>query len=270
MKLLRMNRGVSMLERLRNQRVVITGAGSGIGRHLALRFASAGARVAVADRNRESAHAVVEQIGGTALAVEMDVTQEDSVAAGMAAVIDGFGGIDVLIANAGIQTISPFEKFDFNAWRALLQVHLDGAFLTSRAMFRHLLESERSGSILVMGSIHSHVGARFKAAYVTAKHGLAGLVRSLAVEGGPHGIRSYLICPGFVDTPLVRKQIPEQAAELGISEDEVVQRVMLGNTVDGQFTTLDEVAETALFLSAFPTNALTGQSIVVSHGADMH
>jgi 3-hydroxybutyrate dehydrogenase len=117
-----------------------------------------------------------------------------------------------------------------------------------------------------MGSVHSHEASPLKSAYVTAKHGLLGLARVLAKEGAAHNVRSYVVCPGFVRTPLVDKQIPEQAKELGISEEEVVRRVMLGGTVDGVFTTIDDVAQTVLFLCAFPSAALTGQSFVVSHG----
>ena len=122
------------------------------------------------------------------------------------------------------------------------------------------------GSILYMGSVHSKTASLLKAPYVTAKHGLLGLARVVAKEGAAHGIRTNVICPGFVRTPLVDKQIPEQAAALGISEDAVIKTVMLKSTVDGEFTTLDDVARTALFLAAFPTDALTGQSINISHG----
>ena len=112
----------------------------------------------------------------------------------------------------------------------------------------------------------SHEASALKAAYVAAKHGLLGLARVMAKEGAHHDVRSNVICPGFVLTPLVEKQIPEQAKELGISEQEVIKNVMLKETVDGEFTTVDDVAETALFLASFGSNALTGQSIVVSHG----
>jgi 3-hydroxybutyrate dehydrogenase len=114
--------------------------------------------------------------------------------------------------------------------------------------------------------VHSKEASMLKAPYVTAKHGLIGLAKVVAKEGGKHGVRANVICPGFVRTPLVDKQIPEQAKELGISEQEVVKNVMLKETVDGEFTTVEDVAQTALFLAAFPSNALTGQSIVVSHG----
>ncbi len=117
-----------------------------------------------------------------------------------------------------------------------------------------------------MGSVHSHEASMYKAPYVTAKHGLLGLCRVLAKEGAEHNVRSHVICPGFVKTPLVEKQIPQQAAEKGISEEEVVNDIMLVNTVDKEFTTVTDIAQLALFLAAFPTNVFTGQSIVASHG----
>jgi 3-hydroxybutyrate dehydrogenase len=131
---------------------------------------------------------------------------------------------------------------------------------------RVMKDAGKGGSIILMGSAHSKVASPLKAPYVTAKHGLLGLARAIAVEGAEFGVRSNVICPGFVRTSLVEKQIPEQARNLGITEEQVVNDVMLKDTVDGEFSTLDDIAETAVFLAAFPTNALTGQSIVVSHG----
>jgi 3-hydroxybutyrate dehydrogenase len=125
---------------------------------------------------------------------------------------------------------------------------------------------QKSGSVILMGSVHSKEASPLKAPYVTAKHGLIGLSRVLPKEGAAYGVRTNVICPGFVLTPLVEKQIPEQSKTLGISEEEVVKKVMLGQTVDGEFTTMEDIAEIALFFAAFPTNALTGQSIVASHG----
>jgi 3-hydroxybutyrate dehydrogenase len=147
----------------------------------------------------------------------------------------------------------------------LLAIHLDGAFLTTRAALRQMYK-QGSGSIIYMGSVHSKEASVLKAPYVTAKHGLLGLARVVAKEGAEHGVRANVICPGFVRTPLVDKQIPEQAKELGISEQDVIEKIMLKDTVDHEFTTIEDVAETALFLAAFNSNALTGQSIIVSHG----
>lgn len=151
----------------------------------------------------------------------------------------------------------------------MLAIHMDGAFLTTRACLQRMYAQRRGGSIIYIGSVHSKEGSKLKAPYVAAKHGLIGLAKVVAKEGAEHGIRANVVCPGFVRTPLVEKQIPEQAKELGITEEQVVHDVMLKETIDGQFTTLDDVARCATFLAFFPSNALTGQSIVVSHGWSM-
>ena len=179
---------------------------------------------------------------------------------------EAYGGCDVLVSNAGIQIVEPVDQFDFAKWKKMLAIHLDGAFLTTRAALRLMYAGGRGGSVIYMGSVHSKEASVLKAPYVTAKHGLIGLAKVVAKEGAKHGVRANVICPGFVRTPLVEKQIPEQAKELGISEEDVIKKVMLKETVDGEFTTVDDVAETALFFAAFPSNALTGQSLVVSHG----
>ncbi|QJE01869.1 3-hydroxybutyrate dehydrogenase [Massilia forsythiae] len=254
---------------LNDKVAVVTGAASGIGKQIARTYFDNGAKVAIADLDLAAAQAAARELdpsGERALAVAMDVTSEEQVEAGIAAVAAKFGGIDVLVSNAGIQIVNPVESFDFGAWKKMLAIHLDGAFLTTRACLKLMYAQGRGGSVIYMGSVHSKEASKLKAPYVTAKHGLVGLAKTVAKEGAAHGVRANVICPGFVRTPLVEKQIPEQARELGISEDEVVKNVMLKDTVDGEFTTVDDVAQTALFLAAFPTNALTGQSIVVSHG----
>ncbi|WEJ71244.1 MULTISPECIES: 3-hydroxybutyrate dehydrogenase [unclassified Pseudomonas] len=251
---------------------VVTGAASGIGKQIALTLAKAGAAVAIADLQQDAAQRVVDEIesaGGKALALAMDVTDEQAVDSGIDRVVATFGSIDILVSNAGIQIVNPLQDFAFADWKKMLAIHLDGAFLTTRAALRHMYPAKRGGVVIYMGSVHSHEASPLKSAYVTAKHGLLGLARTLAKEGGPHGVRSHVVCPGFVRTPLVEKQIPEQAKELGISEEEVVKKVMLGGTVDGEFTTVDDVAQTVLFLASFPSAALTGQSVLVSHGWGM-
>jgi 3-hydroxybutyrate dehydrogenase len=202
---------------------------------------------------------------GQAMAVEMNVTDEGQVNAGIASVIETWKRIDVLVSNAGIQIVHRVEEFPYAAWKKLLAIHLDGAFLTSKACLPHMYKAG-SGSIIFMGSVHSKEASALKSAYVTAKYGLLGLARVLSKEGAAHGVRANVICPGFVKTPLVEKQIPEQARDLGISEREVVENVMLGEIVDKEFTTVEDVAEVAHLFAAFPSNALTGQSLVVSHG----
>ena len=254
--------------RLKDKAAIITGAASGIGREIAIVFAREGAKVAIADLNQNAADATANEIdpsGKRAIGVAMDVASEEQVEAGTAKTIEAFGTLDVLISNAGIQIVAPVVEFDFAKWKRMLAIHLDGAFLTTRAALRQMYK-QKSGSIIYMGSVHSKEASKLKAPYVSAKHALLGLARVVAKEGAEHGVRANVICPGFVRTPLVDKQIPEQAKELGISEQEVIDNVMLKDTVDHEFTTAADVAETALFLAAFGSNALTGQSIIVSHG----
>ena len=254
---------------LKDKVCIITGAASGIGHGIAKRYVADGAKVVIADLKLDAAQKAADELTaqgpGEAIAVEMDVTDEAQVNAGVAKVVETWGKIDVLVSNAGVQIVHPLEDFPFDQWKKLLSIHLDGGFLTSKAVLPHM-QKAGSGAIIFMGSVHSKEASPLKSAYVTAKHGLLGLARVISKEGAKHGIRANVICPGFVKTPLVEKQIPEQARDLGISEEEVVNKVMLGETVDQEFTTIEDVAEVAHVFAAFPTNALTGQSLVVSHG----
>ena len=255
--------------RLKDKVAIVTGAASGIGKEIATVFAREGAKVAIADLAPAAAEATAAALvksGAAAMAVAMDVTDEAQVNAGVAAVVEAWGGVDILVSNAGIQIVHPLEEFSLAEWRKMLAIHLDGAFLTTRACLPQMYKSGRGGSIIYMGSVHSKEASKLKAPYVTAKHGLIGLAKVVAKEGAQHGVRANVICPGFVRTPLVEKQIPEQAKEFGISEEDVVKKIMLKDTVDGEFTTLQDVAEIALLFASFPSNALTGQSLVVSHG----
>jgi 3-hydroxybutyrate dehydrogenase len=257
--------------RLKGKVAIVTGAASGIGKEIAAAYVREGAKVAIADLNQAAADATAAELGGPehAIGIAMDVTSEAQVDAGTEAVIRTFGSLDILVSNAGIQTVAPIEQFEFAKWKQMLAIHLDGAFLTTRAALRQMYKQPSGGSIILMGSVHSKEASMLKAPYVTAKHGLIGLSKVIAKEGAKHNVRSNVICPGFVLTPLVEKQIPEQAKEFGISEEDVVKKIMLKDTVDGEFTTVQDVAEAAVFFAAFPTNALTGQSLIVSHGWSM-
>jgi len=247
----------------------VTGAASGIGKEIALEYVRAGASVAIADINLAASEATAAEInkgGGKAIGLAVDVTSEEQVEAGVAKTIAAFGNVDILVSNAGIQIVHPIEEFSYAEWKKMLAIHLDGAFLTTKACVRQMKKSGKGGSLIYMGSVHSKLASVLKAPYVTAKHGLIGLCKTVSKEGGKYGIRANVICPGFVRTPLVEKQIPEQAKALGISEDDVIKKVMLKETVDGEFTTVQDVAEVALLFAGFESNALTGQSLVVSHG----
>lgn len=257
---------------LKDKVCIITGGASGIGLCIAERYITDGARVVIADLKLEAAEKTAQALTakgpGKAMAVEMNVTDEAQVNDGVAKVVAAWGAVDVLVSNAGIQIVHPLEDFPFEDWKKLLAIHLDGAFLTSKACLPHMYKAG-GGSIIFMGSVHSKEASPLKSAYVTAKHGLLGLARVISKEGGTKGVRANVICPGFVKTPLVEKQIPEQARDLGISEEEVVNKIMLGETVDKEFTTVEDVAEVAWMFAAFPSNALTGQSLNVSHGWSM-
>ena len=254
---------------LKDKVAFITGSASGIGKEIAIVFAKQGAKIVIADLNKEAADATAAELkatGAEAIGVAVDVTNEDQVNAAVEEAAKAFGGIDILVSNAGIQIVHPVEEFTFADWKKMLAIHLDGAFLTTKACLKHMYAQGRGGSVIYMGSVHSKEASVLKAPYVTAKHGLIGLCKTVAKEGAKHGVRANVICHGFVRTPLVEKQIPEQAKTLGITEEEVVKNVMLKETVDGEFTTTDDVAQVALMFAGFPTNALTGQSLVVSHG----
>jgi 3-hydroxybutyrate dehydrogenase len=257
------------MSRLESKVAFITGAASGIGKEIAFEFAREGANIVIADMNQQGADATaaeIEKSGSKAIGIAVDVTDETQVGAAVQAAVKVFGNIDILISNAGIQIVHPIEEFSYADWKKMLDIHLNGAFLTTRACMKQMIASKKGGSIIYMGSVHSKEASLLKAPYVTAKHGLIGLAKTVAKEGAKHNIRANVICPGFVRTPLVEKQIPEQARALGISEEAVIKNVMLKETVDGEFTTTADVAQVALMFASFPTNALTGQSLVVSHG----
>jgi 3-hydroxybutyrate dehydrogenase len=256
--------------RLQGKTALVTGAASGIGRGIAERFAAEGASVVIADLEQARPEAVAAEVAttthGQVLGIALDVTDEDAVDSAVARTVQEFGGVDILCSNAGNQIIGGIHELAYSDWKKVLAVHLDGAFLSTRACLRHMYRSGQGGCIIYTGSVHSKLASVLKAPYVTAKHGLLGLCRAVAKEGAPYGVRANVICPGFVRTPLVEKQIPEQAKILNIDPQEVVEKVMLKDTVDKQFTSMDEIAAAAVFLAEQKTLALTGQSIMLTHG----
>lgn len=246
---------------------LITGAASGIGKACALRMAHEGYGVVVADLNEEAAQNVANELttqGFSAIAVKMDVSSEAQVEAGFDKMMETFGSCNLAMANAGIQIVHPFEDYPLADWQKMLSIHGDGAFLVARAAYRRM-KGNGGGHIVFTGSVQSFVGSKLKCAYNYGKHGVVGLAKSVAREGAEHGIYAYTICPSFVKTPLVEKQIPEQAQALGISEEDVVRNIMLKDTVDGVFTTIDDIANTLVFLSQ-DKGALNGQAIRLTHG----
>jgi len=256
--------------RLQGKTAIVTGAASGIGRAVAHRFSAEGAKVVIADLDEARAQSAASEIAvitrGSVLGLAVDVTNEEAVGAAVVRTIREYGGVDILCSNAGNQVIEAVHELAYGDWKKVLAVHLDGAFLTTRACLRHMYRSGKGGSILYMGSVHSKLASVLKAPYVTAKHGLLGLCRAVAKEGAPYGVRANVICPGFVRTALVEKQIPEQAKILKMEPQDVIEKVMLKDTLDQQFTSMEEIAEAAVFLAEQKTLALTGQSMMLSHG----
>jgi 3-hydroxybutyrate dehydrogenase len=256
--------------RLAGKVALVTGAARGIGYAIAHRFAVEGASVAILDLDQslcdESAASIKGDTGGKALGLQTDITNEDEVQAAVEKVLSEYGAIDILVSNAGNQIIGSLDKFSYQDWRKIMSVHLDGAFLVTRACLQHMYARGTGGSLIYLGSVHSKLASVLKAPYVTAKHGVLGLCRAVAKEGAAHGVRANVICPGFVLTKLVEKQIPEQAEILGLSEEDVIRKVMLKDTVDGHFTTVEEIASAAVFLASADSLAFTGQSMNVTHG----
>ena len=195
---------------------LITGAASGIGHGIAKRYVAAGGRVVVADLNLDAANAAAKELGGEkeAIAVAMDVTNEDQVNAGVEKTVSTFGKVDILVSNAGIQIVHPIEDFPFADWKKMLAIHLDGAFLTTKACVKHMYK-QGSGTLIYMGSVHSHEASPLKSAYVAAKHGILGLARTMAKEGAKHNVRSNVICPDSCSRRWSKSKYPSRPSSWG-------------------------------------------------------
>ena len=253
--------------KLLNKVAIVTGAASGIGKGIATCFAREGAMLAIADLNHDAANATAREInaaGGKAMSVMMNVCDESSVNAGVAAVVANFGGVDILVSNAGIQIVHPIEDFPFAEWKKMLAIHLDGAFLMTKACLPHMYKSGRGGSVIYMGSVHSKEASILKAPYVTAKHGLIGLCKVLAKEGAMHGVRANVILPGLIDTPHVRTQIPgdaQQQAAVIADRNRRCPMGFMGSPWD--------IANAALFLVSDEARYITGAELVVDGGVTL-
>ncbi|GGD55028.1 3-hydroxybutyrate dehydrogenase [Pseudoxanthomonas indica] len=245
--------------------ILITGAASGIGAGVASLLAESGRHVIISDLNLDAAQAVAAKIvadGGSAEAVQLDVSSEASITAALAAISRP---VDVLVNNAGLQHVSPLEDFPMEKWDFLIQVMLVGVARLTRALLPGMRQ-RGFGRIINIGSIHALVASPYKSAYVAAKHGLVGFSKVIALETADSDITINTICPSYVKTPLVDKQIADQARTRGIPEAEVVSQIMLKPMPKGVFIEMDELAGITAFLSSPAARNITGQTIVVDGG----
>ena len=240
---------------LAGRKVRVTGAASGIGAACARRFARAGAEVTVLDLNADTAHAVADEVGGTAVVADL-------AAGGYEHATEG---IDVLVNNAGLQHVAPVEEFPPERFSQILAVMLEAPFRLIRAAVPGMYE-RGYGRIVNISSVHGLRASPFKSAYVAAKHGLEGLSKVVALEGGPKGVTSNCICPAYVRTPLVEGQITDQANRHGIDETEVVEKIMLTEPAIKRLIEPEEVAELAVYLCGDPASFINGTSLVMDGG----
>jgi 3-hydroxybutyrate dehydrogenase len=241
---------------LAGKRALVTGGASGIGLACAQEFARRGAHVTIADLNAEAAAAAAEGIGGESWIVDLSDTS---------ALDDLTLQADILVNNAGIQRVSPIEEFDPDAFRAIQRIMLEAPFLLIRAALPGMYE-RGWGRIVNISSVHGLRASAFKSAYVAAKHGLEGLSKVTALEGGPHGVTSNCINPGYVRTPLVEKQIADQARLHGIPESEVVEKIMLTESAIKRLVEATEVASLAGWLVSDAAGMVTGASYTMDGG----
>jgi 3-hydroxybutyrate dehydrogenase len=243
-------------EDLEGRRAMVTGAGSGIGRAVATRLAGAGAAVVVVDRDAAAAEQVARAVGGTAVAVDLS----DPGALG-----DLDLDVDVLVNNAGFQHVAPLHEFPPEVFSTILRLMVETPFRLVRAALPHMY-ARGWGRVVNVSSVHGHRASPYKSAYVTAKHGLEGLSKVVALEGAPHGVTSNCVAPAYVRTPLVEGQIADQARTHGISEDEVVERVMLAPAAVKRLIEPAEVADAVAWLCSPSAASVTGTSLRMDGG----
>jgi 3-hydroxybutyrate dehydrogenase len=236
---------------------LVTGAASGIGRAVAARLQEGGMDVLAVDLRPDP--------DGPGIPFQADLTVAGANAEAVAAAIERFGRLDILVANAGVQHVSPIEEFPTERWNAIVALLLTSPFLLAKHAWPALRDSE-TGRIIVIASVHGLVASPYKAAYVSAKHGVLGLVKTLALEGAEAGITATAVCPGYVRTPLVEKQIVDQARVHGLSEDEVLERVILAPHAVKELIEPSEVADVVAFLAGPAGRAFTGAPVTMDLG----
>ena len=255
---------------LKGKSALITGSTSGIGLGIAKRFASSGMNVVLngfgdAKEIEALRDALAREHGVTVLYDPADMTKPETIEAMMARAIDAFGAIDVLVNNAGIQHVAPIDEFPPEKWNAIIAINLVSAFHTTRLALPPM-KTRKWGRIINIASAHALVASPFKSAYVAAKHGIAGLTKTVALEVAQLGITVNAICPGYVLTPLVERQIPDTARTRGITEEQVVNDVMLAAQPTKQFVTIDQVASLAAYLASDDAASINGALLSIDGG----
>lgn len=248
--------------------VLITGSTSGIGLGIAIEFAKAGFNLILHGLELEgekTAKDIAIKYNVKTSFYNTDLSSPDQIVQMIDKIITEFNGIDILINNAGIQFVSPVEDFPIEKWNQILQINLTSAFVTSKAVWSKMKENN-FGRIINISSAHGLVASEYKIAYVTSKHALIGMTKVLALEGASYGITANSICPGYVKTPLVEKQIKDQAKSHGISEDEVINKVMLDKQPIKEFNSIESIGKLAVFLASDEAKTITGTSISVDGG----
>jgi 3-hydroxybutyrate dehydrogenase len=257
-----------MSEQLKGRVAIVTGAGSGLGKAIAEALAAEGVTVVVNDLIEEAGRATTEGIiaaGGDALFVQGDVSQVEDVRRLISATVEHCQRIDILVNNAGLQHIAPITEFTEERWNYLIGVMLTGPFLTTKYAFPHM-QAQKQGRIINISSTQGLVSAEFKAAYVSAKHGVIGLTKVTALEGAPHNITAVAVCPCFIRTPLAEKQIAGQAKFHGMSEQEVLDKVMVGPAALKRMLEPEEVAALIVYLSTDLAQCITGSAVPIDCG----
>ena len=255
---------------LKGKTALITGSTSGIGLGIARRFAAAGMNVVLNGfgdaREIEALRAALAKEHGVSVLYDAaDMTKPDTIEAMMAKALDTFGAVDVLVNNAGIQHVAPIDEFPPDKWDAIIAINLVSAFHTTRLALP-LMKARRWGRVINIASAHALVASPFKSAYVAAKHGVAGLTKTVALEVAELGITVNAICPGYVLTPLVERQIPDTARTRGITEEEVVKNVLLAAQPTKKFVTIDEVASLAAYLASDGAASINGAVLPMDGG----
>ena len=242
---------------------IVTGAASGIGRAVAEALAADGAHVVVSDINQDAGAAVAQSLGG--LFVHGDLSTRTDCRALVDAALTRYGRVDILVNNAGFQHIDAIDAFPEDTWDTMIALMLTAPFLLTKYVWPSM-QANGWGRIINIGSVHSLRASPFKAAYISAKHGLLGLTRTAAREGGAYGITVNLIAPAYVRTPLVENQIADQARTRGISEDEVVEKVMLAPAAVKRLVEPNEVGDLATFLASDKAGAISGSVMTIDLG----